>query len=76
MDTSIEEALQLIKAYAPEIREWKVLKRELMKCLNPQTRRLFSTRDPVTKKQNFNDLEKRVSLRWEEITQSKIIIMD
>lgn len=76
MDPKIEEALQLIKTYAPEIREWKVLKRELMKCLNPQVRKLFSTRDPMTKKQNFNDLERSVSLRWEEITQSKIIVID
>lgn len=73
MDTRVEDALQFIKQYAPQINEWKVLKRELMKCLSPAARKLFSTRDPITKKQNFNDFEKTVCLRWEEITDNNVI---
>ncbi len=73
MDERIEEALQFIKSYAPEIKEWKVLKRELMKCLNPQVRKLFSTRDPITKIQNFNEVEQTVADRWRTITGSEIL---
>jgi hypothetical protein len=73
MDPRIEEALQFINTYAPEIYEWKILKKELMKHLHPQVRKLFSTRDPVTKRQNFNDLEKCVADRWEIITGKEIL---
>jgi hypothetical protein len=73
MDERIEEALQFIKSYAPEINEWKVLKRELMKCLNPKVRKLFSTRDPITKVQNFNEVEQTVAVRWKTITGKEIL---
>jgi hypothetical protein len=73
MDERIEEALQFIKSYAPEIIEWKILKRELMKCLNPQARKLFSTRDPITKVQNFNEVERTVAVRWKTITGNEIL---
>ena len=73
MDPRIEEALQFIHQYAPQINEWKVLKKELMKCLNPSVRKLFSTRDPMTKKQNFNDIEQWVADRWEIMTGREII---
>lgn len=73
MDTRTEEALQFIKQYAPYIDEWKALKKELMKCLNPDARKQFSTRDPVTKIQNFNSFEQLVAERWQEITGNKII---
>ena len=73
MDERIEEALQFVKSYAPEITEWKVLKRELMKCLNPTVRKLFSTRDPLTKVQNFNDVEQTVADRWRTITGNEIL---
>lgn len=73
MDERIEEALQFIKSYAPEINEWKILKRELMKCLNPQVRKLFSTRDPITKHQNFNEVEQTIAFRWKTITGKEIL---
>ena len=73
MNEKIEEALQFIKSYAPDINEWKVLKRELMKCLNPQVRKLFSTRDPITKIQNFNEVEQTVADRWQTITGNEIL---
>jgi hypothetical protein len=73
IDTRVEAALQVIKSYAPEICEWQVLKRELMKELLPSARKLFSTRDQLTKRQNFNDFEKLVAERWREITGNDVI---
>jgi hypothetical protein len=64
----IDEALHFIMTYASEIKEWKELKKELMKCLHPRLRKSFSTRDPVTKKQNFNEFEKIVFQRWKDMT--------
>lgn len=68
MDPKIEEAIKFVHAYAPEINEWKVLKKELLKTLAPNYRKLFSTRDPKTKKPNFNDFEKSISLEWKKIS--------
>lgn len=73
VDTRIEDALQDVLLYAPQINEWKVLKKELMKCLNPEVRKQFSTRDPITKKQNFNHLEKKVAERWQVISGVTLI---
>ena len=73
MDVIVDEALQFISSYAPEIADWKVLKRELLKTLPPPARSQFSTRDPLTKRQNFNDFEKQVTERWREITGVDVI---
>lgn len=73
MDENVEKALQFVGAYAPSIHEWRVLKKEVMKNLPPASRALFSTRDPVTKKQNFNDFERTVAERWREITGIELI---
>ena len=74
MDPKIEEAIKFVHAYAPEISEWKVLKKELLKAIAPNYRKLFSTRYPKTKKPNFNDFEKSISAKWEQISGIKLII--
>lgn len=73
VDQRVEAALGFVASYAPEISEWKILKRELLLALNPDARKLFSTRDPVTKIQNFNDFEKSVAARWSQITGTELI---
>jgi hypothetical protein len=73
MDTKVEEALRLVNAYAGSITDWKVLKKELLKNLPFQQRKLFSTRDPLTKKQNFNEFEEVVCKRWKDITGIDVI---
>jgi len=67
MDLKIEETIKFIHAYAPDIKEWKVLKKELLKSLPSSHRKLFSTRDNSTKKLNFNDFEKTVVEYWQKI---------
>lgn len=68
MDPKIEEAISFVYSYAPDIDEWKVLKRELLKFLPVSQRKLFSTRDEKTKEMNFNELEKSIVERWKTIT--------
>lgn len=74
IDESVEAALNFVKSYGANIREWKVLKQELLRNLSPHKRKLFSRRDPLTKVQNFNDFEKSVAERWKQITGDELII--
>lgn len=68
MDPKIEEAINFVHSYAPNLTEWKVLKKEMLKFLPSSHRKLFSTRDAKTKKMNFNDFEKTVLEHWQKIT--------
>jgi hypothetical protein len=64
----IEESLRYVFAYAPDISEWMVLKKELLKCLPAPSRKAFSTRHPVTKEQSLNDFERNVIEYWKGLT--------
>ena len=72
MDPKIEEAVFFVYSYAPEIVEWKILKKELLKFLSADYRRLFSRRDEKTKKMNFNDFEKTIVEMWNQIAGASI----
>ena len=69
----IEEAISFVASYASNISSWTIIKRELLNNLPIEYRRLFSKRDPKTKKQNFNDFEGQVVERWKELTGSVVI---
>lgn len=74
MDPKIEEAIKFVHSYAPDIKEWKVLKKELLKFLPSDCRKVFSTRDSLTKKMNFNEFEKTVVDYWKEITGAELYL--
>ena len=74
IDEEVEKVLQFVKTYAYDVGEWRHLKRQLLQNLPPEKRKLFSTRDPITKIQNFNEFEGKVLNRWEEITGAKLIL--
>ena len=61
---SLMRAIEYIHSYAPNIKEWLVLKKELLKTLNSDERTLFSVRDPITKRQRTNDLERLLAKLW------------
>lgn len=73
IDETVENHLLFVSKYASSIDSWKVLKKELLKCLPPEKRKLFSTRDPVTKLQSLNSFEKLLVVRWNELTGNLII---
>jgi hypothetical protein len=74
IDEEVEKVLQFVKTYAYDVDEWRHLKRQLLQNLPPEKRKLFSTRDPMTKVQNFNEFENKVLNRWVEITGSTLIL--
>lgn len=74
LDEKVKQTLEFVKTYAPNITHWKILKREILNNLPIEKRRLFSKRDPKTKKPNFNDFESQVCNLWEEVTGNKVII--
>jgi hypothetical protein len=61
---SLTRAIDYVHSYAPDITEWIVLKKELLKTLSSEERSLFSIRDPITKKQRTNELEKLIAKLW------------
>ena len=73
MTTKIDNALESVFAYAGHIDEWIVVKKELLKNLNSEERVSFSTRDPITKKQRTNDLERTIAKRWSDLTGRPVI---
>jgi hypothetical protein len=74
MNENILNALNEVFHYAKHVDEWVIIKKELLKCLNPQDRKLFSTRDPLTKKQNINEMEKELMALWSKMTKRPTIV--
>lgn len=74
MDQKIDEAINFIHSYAPHITEWVTLKKELLKVLPADKRKLFSTRDPATKKINFNEFEQSIIEHWKVITGKELYL--
>jgi len=68
MDPKVEETINFVRAYAPDISDWKILKKELLKSLPSSHRGLFSTKDRTIKKSNLNDFEKTILEYWLKIT--------
>lgn len=68
------EVLEEVSSYAGECDDWVTVKREIMQRLNPRLRRLFSTRDPITKEQSMNDFEAFLSAKFYEHTGVKLIL--
>jgi len=54
--TSIEE----VHSYASHVDDWIIIKKELLKSLPPNYRRMFSTRDAKTKKVSLNEFEQHL----------------
>lgn len=69
----VEEAIGFVASYASNVSSWTIIKREILNNLPVEYRRLFSRRDPKTKKQNFNEFEKHVTDRWKELTGAEVI---
>jgi hypothetical protein len=73
MNPRIAEALAFVHSYAGHVDDWLVIKKELLKALHPDDRALFSTRDPVTKRQRTNDFERLVAARWSEMSGRPVL---
>lgn len=71
---SIVDALEEVMSYVGETTDWMVVKKQVLLTLPPKLRTNFSTRDPRTKKQSFNDFELLVVDWWEKRTGRRLFI--
>jgi len=57
---TIKEQVEFVASYVGDCDDWVTIKKEIMKGLPPAVRKNFSTRDPKTKEQNLNSLEREI----------------
>jgi 8-oxo-dGTP pyrophosphatase MutT (NUDIX family) len=72
----ITDALQFVASYAADARDWITIKKELLKTLPSDDRKMFSTRDPITKKQRTNEYERDLARQWTELTGKSLLFKD
>ena len=71
---AINSAMERVHRYAPALDEWITVKKELLKNLPSEHRTMFSTRDPITKKQRTNDFERLLIKRWSSLTGREVVL--
>ena len=54
--------------------DWLLIKKYLLRYLNPEIRRNFSTRDPKSKKHIINDFEKKVIDIYNKTYNVKLVL--
>ena len=74
MDEKVKEAIRFVFSYAKDVTDWKTIKKELLKFLPAEQRKLFSTRDARTKKQIINEFEEAVIKEWQELTGTNLYL--
>lgn len=72
---AIDVALHDVHCYAGNVDDWIIVKKELLKNLPAGIRHVFSTRDPLTKKQRTNDFERELAKRWSVLTGRAVVFM-
>jgi len=77
-----EEALAVLDGvlldvyvYMGSYDDWLTIKNEMLLYLPSGIRHMFSTRDPITKKQRTNDFERALAKRWSVLTGRAVVFM-
>ncbi len=70
------EELTLIATVAKNESSWISIKKQLLLSLPPKLRKLFSTRDAKTKRQNLNIFENQIIDVYEEMTGIRLELHD
>lgn len=73
MNEIVLRALYFVFSYASHVDDWIVIKKELLKALPTEHRTLFSTRHPITKKQQINDFERQIAAQWSKMSGRMVI---
>jgi hypothetical protein len=74
--TDVDAALQQVATYMKdETDDWMTIKRIMLLILPFRHRLLFSTRDPVTKEQSLNAFERKLIVKWHEITGRELLLV-
>jgi hypothetical protein len=58
-----------------ETDDWVTIKRMLLLVLPFKYRTCFSTRDPLTKEQRLNDVERSIINLWKELTGVELLLI-
>lgn len=56
--------------------DWVIVKKELLRAVDNNTRDLFSIRNPNSKKHLLNDFEKEVMEYWKTLTNVELSLSD
>ena len=72
----IKNEIELLAKNGVQCEDWIELKRYLLKSVHSDLRKLFSTRDPVTKEGMLNDFEGELILFCEKRLGKKLRIAD
>lgn len=70
----VERALLFVHGYAGGCDDWLTIKKEIIKELPWELMKLFSKRDPITKKQRINDFERDLADRWSKLTGRSVVM--
>ena len=70
----IVREIDIVSSYAKNCDDWMTIKKEIMKSIPSNLRKLFSRRDPITKEQVPNDFDMRVIDYYFSITGVKLKI--
>ncbi len=74
IDAEAEQVIVFVHSYAPDIVEWKILKKELLMNFSSKYRGSLSRKDRATNKMNFNDFEKAIIEYWQNLTGTKLYL--
>jgi hypothetical protein len=72
--TTVMDAISQVIKYASGASRWNVVKNELLRCLHSNDRKLFSTRDPLTKQQSLNEMEREIVALWLEFGGNDLLV--
>ncbi len=68
------EAVQHVASYMGDRDDWVDVKKEIMRCVRPELRRLFSRRDQATRDQRPNDFDLAVLEMYSELSGVRMVI--
>jgi len=75
IEAILDDAIAFVSGYIGDTDDWVTVKKELLKSLPAKYRTLFSTRDPVTKRQSLNDFDRFMMEKWFRTTGTRLIFM-
>tara|TARA_R110001583_G_scaffold48919_14_gene153169 strand:+ start:12 stop:278 length:267 start_codon:yes stop_codon:yes gene_type:complete len=70
----IIEQIDSVSCYTDDCDDWVEIKKQIMLGLPSHLRKLFSTRDPITKEQRLSDFDREVINYYREKTGISLIL--
>jgi hypothetical protein len=74
MSKSVIKKLEFIATYANDVTDWVTIKKELIRQIPVNERKMFSKRDSKTKQLCLNDFERQLLRQWKKLTGAELFI--